>query len=269
MKNKAQPRTSSRRTRSLVTVLLVVTLGSTPRIVSAEALTKPLLKTERFDREPAWDAHNHRPELPPIPVVQDFGFSPTQHAGGAAPGEIGGRVQRSTTSAFYAMRLPEPKTLEHPLRATGTFAATQTDGMAAIYFGWINTRTPASRPLNWLGFCLTGSKHGSEITTGLRTAGGLADGLGRIAGYGPGYYEKPRRRDFNMLPVKTRYTFDMAYDPAGAGGAGEFVFTLGGDGPFTGGPFKYKLPPDLRKSGATFDAFGIINGQAAGGPMTT
>ena len=107
-----------------------------------------------------------------------------------------------------------------------------------------------------------------QQATGMRTAGGAGGGLGRIAGYGPGWFETSRKRDFNMLPVKTRYTFEMTYDPAGAGGAGEFVFTLGGDGPFTGGPFKYTLPPDLRKSGATFDAFGIINGQAGGGPMT-
>ncbi len=81
------------------------------------------LKTESFDRDPGWEGVNNRVKVEkPIPVVQDFGYSPTQHAGGKAPGEIGGRVQRSTTPAFYAQRLAKALTLDSRLHCSGSFA---------------------------------------------------------------------------------------------------------------------------------------------------
>ena len=39
-------------------------------------------RTERFDRHPGWDGHNNRATAPkPRTVRQDFGYSPTAHAG--------------------------------------------------------------------------------------------------------------------------------------------------------------------------------------------
>lgn len=147
-------------------------------------------------------------------------------------------MHRTSTSAFYGMRLEKPKTLENKLRCSGTFAVTQCEGSSCVYFGWFNTKTPGSRPYNWMGFCLNGGRTGCEVTVGCRTGIGLGGGPGRITGDGPGRYRTPRTRDFNLIPNHTRYTFEILYDPEGAGGAGEMTFTLGGDGPFTGGPFK-------------------------------
>ena len=86
---------------------LICTLGvfAASITLAAEPQTKPLLKTEHFDRDPGWEGLNNRVQTKPHPVVQDFGYSPTNHAGGKAPGEIGGRVQRSTISALYGRRL--------------------------------------------------------------------------------------------------------------------------------------------------------------------
>jgi uncharacterized protein len=227
-------------------------------------------KTERFDRDPNWDAQNNRVKVEtPNAVVQDFGYSKTNHAGGNLPGEIGGRVQRASRSAFYGMRLDQPKTLDGKLRCSGSFAVTQSSGTSCLYFGWFNSKTPESRPYNWLGFCLAGERTGCAVNVGYRTAGGYAGGPGRVTGYGPGWYAKPKVRDIHLIPADgMRYTFELTYDPGGADGAGEITFTLGGTVPFTGGPFRYKLPPEHRKSGATFDSFGIINALSSGNALT-
>ena len=250
-------------------LLLLFGLAGSEGEVRSQDAAKVVLKKESFDKDPGWDGHNNHVKVEkPVKVVQDFGYSKTNHAGGKATGEIGGRIQRSTTSAFYGKKLDKPMTLDSKLRCSGSFVLTQSGGTSSMYFGWFNTKTPSSRPYNWMGFCFSGEKTGCCVNVGYRTAGGLADGPGRVTGYGPGWYQKPKVRDIHLIPVDTRYTFDFVYDPEGGDGNGEITFTLGGKGPYTGGPFTFKLPPSHRKSGATFDAFGIINAQAAGGPLT-
>src|SRR6185369_15676959 len=68
------------------------------------------LKRENFDKDPNWEGFNNRvvPKRPKN-VKQDFGNSPTNHAG-RAPGELGGAVERSTTPAYYAAKI-SPKSL--------------------------------------------------------------------------------------------------------------------------------------------------------------
>src|SRR3954454_7036775 len=63
------------------------------------------LKRENFDKDPDWEGFNNRvvPRRPKI-VKQDFGYSATNHAGRAL-GEMGGTVQRSTTPAYYAVKI--------------------------------------------------------------------------------------------------------------------------------------------------------------------
>ncbi len=246
--------------------LLQLTVATVLAASTAAVAQTTTLKTENFDREPAWDGHNNRVKVEkPNPVVQDFGYSSTHHAGSLAPGEMGGLIQRSSTSAFYGIRLGPPKTLESKLRCAGSFAVTQCEGTSCVYFGWFNSKTPGARPYNWMGLCLNGGRIGCEVHVGHRTGLGIGGGPGRITGDGPN--RRPGVRDFNRIPNGTPYTFEFLYDPAGAGGAGEITFTLGGAGPFTGGPFKYRMPPENRAAGATFDSFGMINGQAAGGRL--
>jgi hypothetical protein len=38
--------------------------------------------SETFDGDPGWDGHNNRVKTKPNPVIQDFGFSKTNRAGG-------------------------------------------------------------------------------------------------------------------------------------------------------------------------------------------
>ncbi|MCX6910303.1 MAG: hypothetical protein NTY01_19980 [Verrucomicrobia bacterium] len=100
-----------------------------------------LLKTETFDRDPGWEAHNNRITPKKVLMVkQDFGHSATQFAGKAA-GEMGGRIQRSTTPASYADKIV-PKTLDDKLTASGSFAITASQGGAGIFFGFFNSQQP-------------------------------------------------------------------------------------------------------------------------------
>src|SRR5436190_23798447 len=86
----------------------ILAIASSSSAIDASAAA---LKRERFDKDPNWEGFNNRivPKRPKV-VKQDFGFSPTSHAG-RAPGELGGAVQRSTTPASYAAKI-SPKSLD-------------------------------------------------------------------------------------------------------------------------------------------------------------
>ena len=111
--------------------ILIASMAATP----AETPPKVELKTETFDCDPRWEGHNNR--IPPKRVLiakQDFGYSATQFAG-KAPGEMGGRIQRSTTPASYAVALAPAKTLDDKLTASGSFAVTASQGGAGVFLG--------------------------------------------------------------------------------------------------------------------------------------
>jgi hypothetical protein len=219
---------------------------------------------ESFDKDPQWTAHQNWIQAEPRQVVQDFGYSQSQHAGGKAQGEIGGRVHTSSTPAWYATQLSAQQSLDDRLHCTGRLAVLETSGSAGLYFGWFNTQTMATRPPNRMGLLISGEGRGCEVHVSYSTAAGNSDGF-RATGTGP---KGAKVRDFNLIPLATVYTFELLYDPTANGGVGAITFTLGGDGPFTGGPYEFKLSPEQRKTGATFNAFGICNSQTSGNPLT-
>ena len=105
----------------------------------------PHWKSETFDRDPQWDGRNNwAPDKKPARVIEDFGFSPTNHARGKAAGEIGGRVVRSSRNAFYAIPLERVMTLDDPLHCTGQFVVTKTGGTSSLVLGWFNSETVSS-----------------------------------------------------------------------------------------------------------------------------
>src|SRR5690348_17324350 len=56
--------------------------------VCAGGAADPMTKSQSFDHDPSWDAHNNRLVPAKLPtVVQDFGYSPTNVAG-KGPGEM-------------------------------------------------------------------------------------------------------------------------------------------------------------------------------------
>jgi hypothetical protein len=120
-------------------------------------------KSEAFDRDPRWDGKNHRLVPTPSLVVQDFGYSPTNHAG-KSKGEIGGRVAQSLRPAYYA-KVMEASTLDDPLSASGSVAVLEAQSVsgwhtsANLYVGWFNADEGDLiwRPRNFIGFRLQSS----------------------------------------------------------------------------------------------------------------
>src|SRR4029079_12886462 len=74
-------------------------------------------RTERFDRDPGWDASNNH-SIERRTVRQDFGYSPTAHAGGKR-GELGGFISPAAEPAYYAKKIL-PQSFNDRLSASGT-----------------------------------------------------------------------------------------------------------------------------------------------------
>jgi hypothetical protein len=250
----------------------------------AEAQKSQTLKTEHFDRDPAWEGHNNR--ITPknvLMVKQDFGYSATRHAGKGA-GEMGGRIQRSATPASYAAPLAPAKTLDDRLSASGSFAVTASQGGAGVFLGFFNSHQPggSGRPIGSLGLDFDFEGKGGRLAVRLITGGNKSCGT-FITPYLPG--------KFRPTPIRndgTRYHWTLDFDPQGAEGKGQFNFTIGSETHTTQdyGPlpersqqeaqarfpntttFTVDLPPGCKKEGATFDRFGALNLMKAGGAVT-
>jgi hypothetical protein len=211
----------------------------------------------RFDTDPRWEGYRNRLVPDDLPVTrQDFGHRTSRKAGGRQAGEIGGRVQRSVTPAYYAKGI-EQVTLDQKLNASGRFAVHNDESNTGTLFGWFN----------------------AELSRGWRTAHSLAfriDGNGGkywvFFEYGTGDWMTGCRGCFEGDAYQTTKTkpfpadgtphdWTLVYDPAGADGNGLITFTLDGT------PYDLPLAPGHKQRGATFNQFGIFNQQAAGGGM--
>ena len=80
--------------------LLAFTAVAVFAAVNAAEPPKATVKSESFDRDPGWEARNNRIVPAEYPsVVQNFGYSPTKHAGKAS-GEMGGTITRGISSSW-------------------------------------------------------------------------------------------------------------------------------------------------------------------------
>jgi hypothetical protein len=233
-------------------------------LASAQS-TSPAIKSESFDRDPQWDSYRNRmtPQKATT-ITQDFGYSPT-HSVGKAAGEAGGQIQRAMTPSFYAKRI-EPKTLDDKLTASGTFAITSTRNSAGVFFGWFNEKKAgnSARPTNSLGLNFDIEGSGGRLAVYLITANNKCWG-NFVTPYIPGTYRPtPIKSDGSV-----RYTWKLDYDPAGGSGHGQFKFTIRGDGSqpanFENRVLTVDIPLELRRDGATFDHFGMMNLLVDGG----
>src|SRR6476619_7342939 len=93
-------------------------MASVGIILLCGAMALAAERSETFDKDPGWDGHNNRATLPAARTIrQDFGYSASNHAGGA-PGEIGGFITPAAEPAYYAKKIPT-RTFNHPLSASG------------------------------------------------------------------------------------------------------------------------------------------------------
>src|SRR2546421_9682963 len=101
-----------------------------------------------FSKDPGWEwKYNRMVAEDPPTVKQDFGWAPTNHTGAAAPGEIGGRIWRSKTPAYYALALNHPLSFKDKfsfsgriafMPPTGDVCRASPGGRGAAYLGFFN-----------------------------------------------------------------------------------------------------------------------------------
>jgi hypothetical protein len=266
-------------------ILMALVMAAVIGVVSAGERLGPVLKTESFDRDPGWEAHNNRVVPPEYPtIVQDFGYSTTNFAGTAA-GEMGGQVWRASEPAFYAAEIGS-KTLDDKLTASGTFAITKTTPGGGVFFGFFRAAQPGAggRPIASLGLHLDSEHTGGRLAVRLITGQNQSCGT-FITPFIPG--------KFRPTPIRndgTRYAWMLDYDPQAHGGKGRFTFILRSDAHEPGElekadlpesfrqeargrfpsttTFAVDLPDGYRRQETTFDHFGLMNMMKAGGRMS-
>jgi hypothetical protein len=260
-----------RNTSTILPSILLAALSAGAGIVLADPPATTVVKSEAFDRDPAWDGYNNRMVPHERPTIsQDFGYSPTHFASKSA-GEVGGTIARAAEPAWYAAKVA-PKTLDDKLSASGTFLITHSGG--GICFGLFNGNQPSGmgRPVNSLGMMLSGTKEGGRLAIHLITAQNqvCATFVTRFL-----RYHTPQERAENRptpIKINTRYHWNLSYDPDANNGAGQIRFIINSeeDKPqdFEGKDVTVDLPAGFKKQGTSFDHFGLINITRPGSPMT-
>jgi hypothetical protein len=235
--------------QSFVALVLLLTFTVVESLAESDANVR-----ESFDTDPRWDGFRNRLLPKKLPIVrQDFGYRSTNLAGGKSPGEIGGRVQRAHTRAYYAKQI-RATSFEEKMRVSGRFAVTHAEGGSGAMIGWFNDklsqgwRTPSSLAMRIDG---NGGKYWVFFeygTSDYATGGG-------------GAFEGDRYQTTPTPPFPadgTAHEWSLEYDPNGADDRG--LVTLRID------DRTYSVPlAEGHKSQATkFDRFGIWNVQTAG-----
>jgi len=210
---------------------------------------------EDFGRDPGWEGRNAvAPPSACVEKVQDFGFSATRHAGGSV-GEVGGRIWRSLTPAYYAKKITA-RTLNDRLHASGRFSVTHSDSSSGVLIGWFHSASRGWRTPNSLVFRIDGETGCFRVffeygTQTWKTGGGTT-------------FEGPYQTTKTpMIPADGRtHAWSLDYEPAGAGGNGEIILVLDGQ--------RYVAPLEKghKAEGAVFDRFGILNVQNSGNSLT-
>jgi hypothetical protein len=208
-------------------------------------------RTERFDKDPGWDGRNNRSTaFEPRPVRQDFGYSPeTQHAGGRAPGEIGGTITPAAEPAYYARPIPEAS-FDDKLSASGVLA--YGEGPVHVLIGFFNASTLNEwRTPNTIALRIQGRGEMfyayAEYGTGRWRAG--ADNPHPFA------ERDPRAGRAAMKEFAGRgavHHWSLTYDPEGNGGLGVVTATIDGETNVC------HLAPGHKADGATFNRFGVL-----------
>lgn len=234
------------RTQSVRTPLVIVGLlaGAAFQFAAAEE------RTERFDRDPNWDGHNHRATEPaPRNLRQDFGYSRTAHAGGR-PGEIGGFITPAAEPAYYAAQIA-PSTFEQPLTASGTLACSSEPFHVLVGFFNSETlnewRTPITIALRLMG---RGDVFYAfvEYATVRWRAGG--DSPRSFPGVKDAQTGRVELKGFSSNRTAHRWT--LSYDPAGNEGQGAVTATIDGETSVC------HLSSGHKQDGAKFDRFGLM-----------
>jgi hypothetical protein len=223
------------------------------RAAAAAPPPAALLRTETFDRDPGWDGHNNRSNVPlPRMVRQDFGYSGTSHAGGGA-GEIGGFVTPAAEPAYYAKVIPACGFRDR-LIASGTLTVAPggnlDNGAGNTLVGFFNAgtinewRTPNTIALRINGRGSGFHAHLEYCTQRWRAGGDFFAEKQLVNG----------KKAIRLVPGgPTIHTWSLKYDPEGSSGAGTITATLDGE------TLAINLESGHKADGAIFNRFGLLN----------
>ncbi len=208
------------------------------------AAAEPRMRTENFNADPQWDAHNNRSvDEPGRETIQQFGYTRSQHAGGAA-GEIGGAMQTAAERAYYAKPLPVPLTLSDRLSASGKLAFAPGRATGPFLIGFFDTATSFGwRTPNSLAFRVDGRGDVLHVHIEYCT-GKWRAGAGIVGAVDPA----TERLNPVEIPAQGEHTWSFDYDPA----RGTATFSFDG--------IDSEMPLHVEPGdGATFDRFGMFN----------
>ena len=207
-----------------------------------------------FSEDPRWDEFQNRRTYTSAIVRPrfDFGFGPTQFAGGQSRGELGGIVFRGdcrypAKMAHYGDRL-QLLTLEKPLKAAGKVSLRRGVSDSGVLIGFFNSRestlsNPAQDsglPKGFFGISTDGpSSEGFYFSPTYRIGPDLRGDAAHA--HPPHIYPDGKAHD---------WTFD--YSPSAAEGQGQITVTLDDQS------VKLPLTAGHQASGARFDRFGIV-----------
>lgn len=154
-----------------------------------------------FSTDPGWEWMNNRIEASNPPMIdQSFGWSATNHTGVRA-GEIGGKIWRSRTPAYYAIPLGNPLSFKEPFSASGIVALMPGEKIGGAYIGFFNHERQEWRPWSSMAWRLGDYPRGAEIHLDFMTATWMASGV-RLPEILPAD-GKPRRWRFDYDPNAT------------------------------------------------------------------
>ena len=210
-------------------------------------------QTDNFDKDPGWEGFQNRRSYETTVVRPnfDFGFSPTNFAGGTKPGELGGVIYRGDCRypermAYYGDRLTD-LTLEKPLRASGKVCLKRgvTDSSVLIGFfhskdSTVVTQSQASGvPKSFLGISTDGpSREGFHFAP-----------IYRINNDRQGYAKGALPR---IYPDGKPHDWSLEYSPTAADSQGQITVTLDKQS------VKLVLGDGHKAAGGRFDRFGLI-----------
>jgi len=207
-------------------------------------------RTESFDRDPGWEAHNNRTgRTSPEKVHQDFGHSKTNHAGGEA-GEIGGFITPAGEAAYYATEI-KPATFDDSLSASGTFACSDRPFNVLVCFFNDQTRNEWRTP-NTIAMRLNG--RGDKVFGYVE----YCTSRWRAGGDSPQSFPLTKNPETDRdepvgFPAKGAvHRWTLKYDPAGNDGRGSITATIDGETSIC------NLDDGHKQDGAQFNRFGLL-----------
>lgn len=222
-------------------------------------------KVQELSRDPGWERLRTRVTYfsDEVRARFNFGFSPSNLAGGEKSGEMGGLFYRGDCRhaerlAYYGARLEE-LTLAKPVRASGKMAFLRGVSDSTTLFGFFHSRhsvevNPSQShgtPRHFLGFAIEGPSAQGFFVYPVYRFEGEAESPGIAAG-------APR-----IYPDGASHVFSFEYLPSSTDAGAKLTLTL------DAATVALDVPSAHVAAGGAFDRFGLVtpwvdgNGQVA------